>query len=159
MSEIKRKFFGRIKNGVKHYYKPIEYQNLINSLENKEFEETISERFVQTTTDQHAFYRGAIIKTCLETELFGGWTDDEIHDYFRGLYLSRTLLFTFPNGKREEIKVLESTASISKKKMAQFIDSVINWLAQQNIYIQSPEEYVLTKYSTKKARINLPNKK
>lgn len=146
MSNIK--FFGIVKNGIRCYYRPELHKQVLIPLEGKEFEEIIQERFIEPSQDQHAYYRGGIIAgTCMETELFQGWTAHDIHDLFGSLFLSYTKVATI-SGKDIEIVKTESTANLTKKKMAEFITNVIAWLAEHNIYPLAPEEYVLAKYKS-----------
>lgn len=145
MAEPRVKFFGRVKGGALHFYKPAMFQEFVSHLENKEFEVTLQERFYETTHDQHGYYRAGIIKhTCMQTEIFGGWLESEIHGFFTGLFLSYTKMMA---GK--EVKFIESTGTLGKKKMTEYIEKVINWLSQHEIYVLTPEEYYAGKYASR----------
>ena len=51
-SEIVPKFFGKIINGVRHYNRPQQYE-WMKTLEGKDSEEVITERFIEASNDQH----------------------------------------------------------------------------------------------------------
>lgn len=138
---------GIIRNGKKIYYRPELYLRQIQLLEGKEFEERIKEKFVKPSTSTHAFYRGAIIPTCLLTEKFGGWSEDEIHTFFTNMYLSRTIEKVFESsGEVVELKEIDSTGSLNQKEMNIFIERVLAFLADEGIEVLSPEQYSLSKY-------------
>jgi len=150
MSDIAIKNFGKIIGGKIHFFKPHLYQTIIDKYEGKDIVVIVQERFEDTTTDQHGYYRAGIIRaTCMETELFGGWTESDIHDFFAERFLSYTKQKEL-GGKAVNVLKTESTADIGKKKMRKFIDDVLNFLAEHDIFPLSPENYVMTKYRTTK---------
>lgn len=149
------RFYGTVKNGLRQYYKQPMHQQLLASLEGKEFEETLQERFVDTTPDQMGYFRAGIIRhACMESEDFGGWSEQEIANHFAEKFLTFTkakqILF---KGKQTgiEIKVTESTANLGKKRMSEFIEKVLNYLAEEHeVFPLSPDDYMANKYATRK---------
>lgn len=147
------RFYGTIKNGTRYYYKPQLHQQRMASLEGKEFSEILEERFVDTTPDQMGYYRAGIIRhACMESEDFGGWTENEIDEHFKDLFLAFTKSKIVKyRGKETTISVTvrESTGSSGKKRMSEFIEKVLGYLANMhNIYPLSPEDYFNGKYAT-----------
>ena len=67
--EPRIKFYGKIKNGTKHYYKPSLHNARIQELEGQEFEEILEPVHVDVSQDQHGYYRGGIIRSaCMKHE-------------------------------------------------------------------------------------------
>lgn len=146
------KHYGRIVNGVKQYYNPALYKETITSLEGKEFEEVIKQKHKRVSEDAHGYYRGGVLGTALEFEMFGGWTKDDLHDFFAKMFLSykKSLILKYDDGTEcvETIKKTQSTSGLNSKEMTEFVDKVIQWLAEQGIVVLPPEQYVLGKYKT-----------
>lgn len=144
--------YGKIVNGKYVFYNPALHQKSLEMLEGKEFVLVLKEKFKKTSLDTHGYYRGGIILECMKYEMFGGWNEDEIHDFFAGMFLTYKKIKTLklPDGKisAKEITNTISTGSLSQKEMNVFIESVIHWLANQGIVIHTPEEYYLGKYKT-----------
>lgn len=152
MSEPTIRFYGTVVNGKRTYFRPQLHQKALEKLEGKQFEEVIKQRFEDESPNQHAYYRGGIIKaTCMETELFGGWSEVDIHDYFAKKFLTniRPKVLKFPDGTETTIEVAhtESTGDLGKKRMSEFIDRVLIDLAENNIFPLTPEDYYYGKYS------------
>lgn len=153
-NEPQIKFLGSVVGGKRKYLKPIQHQKALDALEGKEFEEIICQRFEQVTIDQHGYYRSGIIRhACMESETFGGWSESDLDQHFKELFLtfakSKTINY---NGKEEtiELKITESTANIGKKRMTKFIEDVLNYLASEHdIHPLSVSEYYAGKYNSK----------
>lgn len=147
--ELNVKHYGRIERGKKKYYNPDLYQRQILSLEGREFCEVITERKKKPSTDQHAYYRGGILGTCIKTEYFAHFNDEEqIHeDFFAPMFLSYSVQIITPKESYIQKKV-RSTADLSRKEYAEFIDKVIMWCAENGIEILSPDDYYQTYYKT-----------
>lgn len=152
MSEVTIKHFGKIVKGVKHYYNPKLHAQTLSELEGKEFEEVTREKIKRISLYAHGYYRGGVLGTAMECNMFGGWERDDIHDFFARLYLAytKTNILKMPDGTERIIirKKVQSTANIGKIKMKEFTDKVIAWLAQHGCIVLSPEEYELGKYKT-----------
>lgn len=112
-----------------------------------EFELTIQSCAHPTTEDQHAYYRSLIRNTLVGCEIFGGWNENRIHEFFTSRYLCYSKVEVV-KGVEHIVRRVESTANIGKKRMAQYIESVIAWCAQEGITIGSPEDYHNEKYKT-----------
>lgn len=154
--QVKHKF--TVKGGKRNYLKPTQQAAAMAAMEGKGvFYEVYEPEFEPTTTDQHGYYRGGIIRTvCMQTELFGGWKEDDIHEYFASEFLSNKRMKRLNNWDIEITKV-ESTANLGKRKMAEFITKVIDWLAQTGIEVPPPEDFILKKYSSKERTLNEEN--
>ena len=76
------KHYGKIIGGKRRYYNPDLHNESLKSLEGKEFEEVIKEKHKRVSQDAHGYYRGGVIGTAMEFEMFNGWTKDDIHDFF-----------------------------------------------------------------------------
>lgn len=144
--------YGRVVNGKKIYYNNDLYRETLASIEGQEFEEVIKPRRKKVSNDAHGYYRGGIIGECLNSEIFAGWNRDEIHEsHFAPMFLSYTTTIKYIAGKetmyREEKRV-QSTATLSSKEMFEFCEKCIQWCAENDIIIHTPEEYLLGKFET-----------
>lgn len=140
--------YGKIENGKKTYFNPVLYKQQMDGLEGQEFEEVIKKRHRKVSSDAHAFYRGAVLGTCLQHEAFSHYNKaDDIHeDVIAPMFLGYTKHVVLGNKQWEEKKV-RSTSSLNKEEMGQFIDKVIAWLLMEfGIEILSPENYYLSLY-------------
>jgi len=138
--------YGKIENGKKIYFNPELYKSQIDGLEGQEFEEVIKKRFHKVSTDQHHFYRGAVLKTAHQHEAFSYFNKaDDIHDdVIAPMFLSHIKPITLKGRTWDKIEYI-STSSLSKEEMSIFIEKVIAWLSVEfNITILSPEDYYLT---------------
>lgn len=132
---------GRIRNG-KLVLKDLElYRANLEKLEGKQIYITINEETENTTLDQQKYLRGIIYGTALQSETFGGWSKQEIHDYYCDKFLSKIVSKEI-NGEMHEFKITKSTSGISKKKMSEFIELVKNDLASEhNVVIKDINDY------------------
>ncbi len=139
--------FGRIKNCKKIYYNPELYLKQLQQLDGKEFEEIIKEKHIKPSTSTHGYYRGGIISTCLVSEKFGGWTEDEVHKYFTNKFLKTVIEKVFEStGDIIELFYIRSTSELTQKEMNDYIEQVVADLTFEGIEVLSPDEYNLQKY-------------
>jgi len=141
--------YGRVVKGKKVYYNPELYKKQMESLEGKEFEEVIKEKHKKPSLDQHAYYRGGILGTCIKYPYFEHFdNEDQIHDdFFAPMFLSYSVQVVTPN-ESYIVKKVRSTADLSKKEYAEFIDRVLTWCGQNEIHILTEEEYDSKFYKT-----------
>jgi hypothetical protein len=152
MKEVTIKHYGKIVKGVKHYYNPKLYSQNLLELEGKEFEEVLREKHKRVSQDAHGYYRGGVLGTAMSCEMFAGWERDDIHDFFARMFLAytKTNILIMPGGTTKTINVrkVDSTASLNSRRMKEFTDKCIQWLAEHNVIVLSPEDYYLGKYKT-----------
>lgn len=144
--------YGKVTNGsLVHYNWPLFKQSLA-SLEGKEFDLIVKEKRKRVSLDTHGYYRGGIIRECLQYEIFGGWEEEDVHDFFSFEFLghTKTFMVRHDNGmiSYRNLKKVPSTADLSQKEMNEYIEKVIAWLANEGIVVHSPEDYYLGKYKT-----------
>jgi len=135
--------FGKIVNGKRNYYNlELHHQQLLQ-LEGKEFEEVIKERAKKITLDQYAFYRGAILPTCHQSEMFSHYdNNDEIHEeYFAHKFLRYKKLVNNSDGTKIERTKVRSLSELNRKEMSEFIEKVLYHVQELGILVLSPEEY------------------
>lgn len=151
MAKITYHHFGRVTNGnLVHYNYPLFKQSLAQ-LEGLEFDLVLKEKHKRVSLDTHGFYRGGIVKECLQYEIFGGWNEDDVHDFFADMFLSYTRTVTIKTENsviHRNIRKTQSTAELNQREMNEYVDRVIRWLADEGIVIQSPENYFLGKYKS-----------
>lgn len=91
------------------------------------------------------FWQGIIKSVCMRTEMFGGWTKDEIYEFFCGYFLVDHKTLIDSKGEQHLVRTAKSLSSLSKRQTAEFIDNVINFLAQNDIHVPSPDEWIQRK--------------
>ncbi len=141
------KHFGYVAHNV---FTPVDrqkYNNQLAGLDGKKCALMIEEVEDNATVDQHAYYRGAVIKTCLKSEYFAHSSDDDVHELFTTLFLGY-VVFINTGGLVWSDQRYYSTAKMKKKPFAEFLEKVIAWCAEHNIIIHSPEDYYLECFKT-----------
>jgi hypothetical protein len=107
----------------------------------------------EKSTDQLGYLHGGIIEgACIHTEMFGGWTHDEIYNYFLSKFAQYDVHKESSDGTIIEFPVREQIRDFSKKRMSKFIEDVIAFLAINDIYVLSPDEYIIGKYKEVKQK-------
>lgn len=145
------RYFGRVQGKQMRFndQNRLKFEKALEAIEASggDFELMIRPCSAPTTEDQHAYYRSFIRNTLVGCEIFSDWDENRIHDFFASRYL-RYSKIEIVKDREHLVWHVESTANIGKKRMAQYIDSVINWCAQEGITIGSPEDYHNGKYKT-----------
>jgi len=150
------KHYGKIVKGV---LRPLNYDlwyQQLALLEGRDYELIIKERHRKPTSDQHGYYRGAVLGSCYQSEMFSYFDKpDDIHnDYFAPKFLSYTVMVKIVNPKtgeitqREQVKV-RSMSDLDKKEVSEFIEKCIADAAINGITILSPEDYYTDQFKTK----------
>lgn len=147
------KHFGKIVNGKRLYYNVELHRETIFDLEGCEFEETIKLKHKPVSEDAFGYYFGAVVGTALKFEMFGGWDKNDVDEFFSDMFLTytKTLCIKHDNGTEEfrTIKKVESKSSgFSSKKMREFTEKCIQWLAGNGIIVPPSENWHLEKYKT-----------
>ena len=141
---------GRVKNGKRLYYNDRLLESRLSELEGREFEEIIRLKQEPKSEDQFGYYFAGVIRMgCKRSEMFGGWTETEIHDFLKDKFLTYTKVKEI-NGVPHEYIVQESLSGISKRKMSAFMEQVIAFCEENGIRIPEPDEIKLNKYKTVK---------
>lgn len=152
MANTTIRHFGKVIRGKRVYDNQLLHQQTIHSLEGNEFEEVIKLKNKKVSNDAHAYYRAGIVGECLNYEIFKGWTREEIHEqHFAPMFLSYTYTVKYIAGTetmyRDETRI-SSTSSLSSKEMYEFCEKCIQWCAENEIIVHSPEQYILNKFTT-----------
>lgn len=127
---------------------PLYYKNA-DALEGKRIELSIKEVHEKPSTDQHAYYRGAVIETALTAECFRECTGDEVHKFLSDRYLGFTIIKSIGKYGMSEFRVVPSTADLTRKEMAEYVDRCIGFLAENGVVVHTADEYKLHKYKTR----------
>lgn len=144
---MKIRHHGRIENGRIIHYNEELYQQQLQALEGKEFVLVIEERHRKPSPSQQGFYRGGILPSCHNSELFFHFDKPEdIHtDFFAPKFLGYTTVVQLPHEKYEQ-KHVKSLADVTDKEMTAFIDRVLAFCAENDIVILEPDNYLNKKY-------------
>lgn len=142
---------GLVVKGVFNPFRPITENKWLDANEGKELVRIYRQVVEPTTTDQHGYLRGGIIRSaCMNSDRFAGWEEEDIYAYFVQKYFYIPVIKT-ENGKSIEFRKYLSMASCGKRRAAEFISRIIQDLAEDKenpIVVLPPEEYVLNKYSS-----------
>ena len=96
---------------------------------------------VNHTPEQMAYFRGPITNIALQTEVFGGWTKIEFQEFMKEQFLKEVKDVKQLDGTIKEMIVIPSLGDVGIRKMKKFIEDVIQFLAEQDIIVKSPNEY------------------
>jgi hypothetical protein len=143
-TSVTARHFGIIKDGVRHYYDKNFHNKNLAQLEGQQFEEVIKMKRKNVSLRAFAFYRGPITSIALQSEMFGGWTKEELHDFFCERFLSNILVTkVIKHGQTflKERTVVGNTSSMSSKEMSEFTEKVLHFLANNDIIIDNPDNY------------------
>jgi hypothetical protein len=140
--------YGRVHRGKKIYYNQPLFDRQMESLEGKEFVEVIKEKHKKPSLDQHGYYRGGILGTCLQTEYFAHFLNEEkVHSFFADLFLKYSEQVITPKESYFIYKI-RSTADLSRKEYSEFIEKVKGWCIENDIVILDAESYESKYYKT-----------
>ncbi len=131
---------GTITNGKRIYDYPKVHQSQMNALEGKRFEEILEPEHEKVTKDQWAYLYGGIIRgTCMKSEVFSKWTFEEIKESFVK-HLRTGIKIVIKNGKPFPEKYEDDLKQYSKQQMSIYIEDVLNFLGELEIY-PLPSDY------------------
>lgn len=129
---------GFVKDGVLKPYNQSLQKQVLDFYNNQQVEFCIRKQKQKATLKSHAYYRGVILPICAQSEIFGGYSKDKIHELFASLFLKDVKTMEVA-GKIHMVTHILSTSVLSRKAMADFIDHVRNWLSDHGIFTPEPE--------------------
>jgi hypothetical protein len=143
MADINLRHFGRVlPNGNISFYNVDLWQEQRESLAGKEFELTIKERHKRPSVSQFGYYWGAILKTCLQNESFSHYTTvEELHKEVMAPMFLCYQIRVVVGKKKYDKHMVKSLTELNKKETSEFIDNVLNFVAQEGVIVLSPESY------------------
>jgi hypothetical protein len=143
MANITIKHFGRVlPNGNISFYNVELWQEQRESLAGKEFELTIKDRHKRPSVSQFGYYWGAILKTCLQNESFSHYTTvEELHKEVMAPMFLCYQVRVVVGKKKYDKHMVKSLTELNKKETSEFIDNVLNFVAQEGVIVLSPESY------------------
>jgi len=138
---------GRIREGKLIWDIPKLYNQNILELEGQDITMEIKKRHRKATHSQYGYYRGAILGSCYQSEMFVTLSNkDEIHDlYFAPKFLSFVTL-TNIGGIKKEVTRVRSLADLADDEMGMFIEKVLEECKELNIIIPPPENFYAKYY-------------
>lgn len=144
--------YGVVQNGKIKYFKPTFVEQQLLSLEGKQVGMIVFEKDPAVTEDMHGFLRGGIIRgVCMQTEMFAGNTEKEIYNILKekcGFYIERSIHFGNETITQRDYLHMDSCG---KKRGRQFIDEIVRYLAEHDIIVPDPSEFLLNKYKSVKS--------
>ncbi len=155
MSRTVLKHYGKVVNGVERDYTPELYKANLAEIESAggEYVKTIQLKGKKVTLDQYAYFFGAVVKTALEFNIYGGWSKGGFQQYYEQEFLWEPMMFIKKLDDGSEVKKQGfnkvGIEDLNRKEMGEFIDKVIMQLATEGIVVLSPEQYQLQKFASK----------
>lgn len=70
-------------------------------------------------------------------EMMAGWTKDDLHELFLGLHFGWTELRI---GTLKRRKPARRSSRLSTSEFHNFVEFILRYMAEQGVYIQTPEE-------------------
>jgi len=143
MADISIRHFGRVlPNGNISFYNVELWQEQRESLAGKEFELTIKQRHKRPSVSQFGYYWGAILKTCLQNESFSHYsTVEELHREVMAPMFLCYQVRVIVGKKKYDKHMVKSLTELNKQETSEFIDNVLNFVAQEGVLVLSPEQY------------------
>lgn len=143
MADVIVRHFGRcLDNGNIVFYHKALWDEQRDALAGKEIELVIKERHKRPSVSQFSYYWGGILRTCLQHESFQGYSNvEELHkQVFQPMFLAYQIRVVV--GKKKYDKhMVKSLTELNKKETSEFIDNVLNFVAQEGVIVLSPESY------------------
>lgn len=142
------RFFHRgiVENGEIKYFSPsLRKQDLL--LFEGQGVTVITELDIEpNSSSQYGFYHAGIIRdSCMKHEDFGGWTESEIDKFFKKMFLTIKIVKEL-QGELYELDYELKIEKLGMKKMAIFLQKVIDYLISKNIPVRDPDLYLKRKY-------------
>lgn len=136
-----------VKNGKRIYDHPKLREKQTEGLEGKRGNEVTTEELSEKSPNLLAYYYGGIINaTCYKnSNLFPGMSEREISSFFENEFLSYVATKVIA-GKTCRFIVRDRISGLSSKRKSEFIERVIQWLAENEVVVLSPYEYKYGKY-------------
>jgi hypothetical protein len=140
--DVSVKHKGVVRNGKPIFDMPQLFQSKVDSLEGKRFDLLMEPEHEKVTVSQWAYYYGGIIKgTCMKTEAFAGWTDKEINQAILNHLRTSIKIVLFKDGSESTMSYVDDLKQYSKTEMVLYIEDVLNFLAEKEIYPLPPDNY------------------
>lgn len=113
-------------------------KHVLSLFEGQAVEINIAKQTLKKTDNQYAYYWGVIIrKHMMDTEQFGGWTVNEIHNYLGSKIRLKTVEIKLPRHEGSEQyyvshNIIQSTKAYSKAQFAEYIKEVLLFLVWEH---------------------------
>jgi hypothetical protein len=132
---------GKVSNGALQLWDLEKYQHDIERHDGCDIRLIIVEDVPNHTTEQMRTFRGHITDCALQAEDFGGWTKQEFQEAMKYQFLRETKDVKQPDGSYKEIERVPSLGDLNIKQMSEFIENVINFLAELEIKVEINSEF------------------
>jgi len=86
------------------------------------------------TMSQNKYYWGVVLATLAE---WSGHEPEELHEHLKQMFLVPSE-DELPSGSR--IKTWPSTANLTVEQFVKYVDDVVRWAAEQQVYVPSADE-------------------
>jgi hypothetical protein len=148
MKELQYKHFGRFLGGKPVWESPEMYQYKRMNLEGKRFYAIIEEAEDDISPNQYAYYFGGIIRReCMNSNVFAGFTDKEIHQILFAELRSKTKGKHCLDGTVQLVTVTDDFSAYKKPDMTRYIEELIPYLQlEYNIDVKPASHYKYNKF-------------
>ena len=134
---LKQAWCGQVVDGQIQFDNAADFTRELGRLEGQRVKVSLS-KFRKSRSDNENRYYWGVVVAMLASEL--GYTSEEMHEILKGLFLSSLESFE-RNGKRIEVRIVESTADLSTVEFEQFLAKIRQWASLElGIYIPLPNE-------------------
>lgn len=101
----------------------------------------IRQRKSRRTDQQNRYLWGVVYKTILKAggEALGGWTAEDLHEYFLGEHFGWEKLRGFG---RTRMKPMRRSSRLTKMEFVDYVDFIIRKAAGLGVVIPDPQEYL-----------------
>jgi hypothetical protein len=141
---FKMKFFGTVVDGVLKLRDKVLYQKEIKAFDGKEVEIDIYEAGEVKTSRQNRYLWSVVYRYAKFGFLEAGnegVSEDDVHEYFKDLFLKDIGKDMFVKKSSEVRRVTKSTKAISKQEMRDYIEKIARFCAEYfGIDIPMPDE-------------------
>lgn len=152
MPELEFKHHFRVESGQFFWENPEMFEYYKRKFEGRRGYAVIFETKDDPTPNQYAYYFAGIIrKECMQSDMFGGWTEKEIHNFLLKEVMGTLKQVKFKHGPVRTISVAPDFNSIGKKGMVEYISRLIPYLQTEfDIHPKPAEHYKYNKFYLKR---------
>jgi uncharacterized protein YcgL (UPF0745 family) len=107
-------------------------------LRDKDVEIIVKEHKPTRSNDQNAML-WAIYSEIIQRggEMMAGWTKDDLHELFLQLHFGSKVLTL---GQHKKRTALRRSSRLNKQEFSDFVDFILQYMAEQGVYLQMPGE-------------------
>jgi hypothetical protein len=148
MKELLYKHLGKFLGGKPIWDDPQMYEYKKRNLEGKRFYMILEELENDISPNQYAYYFGGIIRReCMNSNVFAGFSDKEIHQVLFEELRSKTKGINRLDGTVQLVTITDDFSAYKKPDMARYIEELIPHLElEYGIHVKPASHYKYNKF-------------